>query len=187
MAKSLTIKEALDFCSATKVDKKGKKIKNRFNKKNFNLLMTAISNDVEFKDTVAKKLGDSFKTEDLFVTKDFRKWLKKQVEKAGLDSKDAEIVLTNDFHIDDMEPVYDFFVACIYQYMKAGNRFDFHTYEDFSGSISIDDIDEVSKVSEAKNPTTGEVIGKFKYKTKKHKKLKAKSSAPKWLVEKRPV
>lgn len=187
MAKSLSIKEVMELITPTKKDKKGKKIKNRFNKEKFNALMTAMANDVEFKETVAKKLGNTFKTEDIFVTKGFRKWLKKQVEKAGIDSKESAIILTNNFQIDDMEPLYDFFVSAMYQYMKAGNRFEMHTHEDFQGSLSIDDEGEKTKVSEAKNPATGESLGKFEYKTKKYKKLKVKSSAPKWLTDKRSI
>lgn len=186
MAKLMSVEEALATMQA-KTNAKGEKVLNRFNKKNFNILMTAIANDVNFTEKVAKKVGDGFELEDVMVTKAFRKWCKKLVEKAGIDSKDAEVVMTSDFIIDDMEALYDFFSAALYEYINAGNKFDMHTKEDFQGSIFMKDIAETTKEYEARNPSTGETIGKFEGKTKKHKELKIKSTAPSWLSSKRQL
>jgi hypothetical protein len=149
--------------------------------------MTAIANDLDFSEKVAKKVGDSFELEDVMVTKEFRKWCRKLVEKAGIDSKDAEVVMTSEFTIDDMAPLYEFFASALYQYIDAGNKFDLLTKEDFQGSIFLKDVDEVEKEYVARNPGTNEVIGKYQGKTKKHKEVKVKSTAPSWLSSKRKL
>ena len=130
MAKIMTVEEALATMQAKK-NSKGKKVLNRFSKKNFNTLMVAMANDVDFTEKVAKKTGDSFVLEDVMVTKAFRKWVKKLVEKAGIDANESERVMSDDFKIDDMEALYDFFVAALYEYLNAGNRFDLPNKEDF--------------------------------------------------------
>ena len=66
MAKIMTVEEALATMQA-KSNAKGEKVLNRFNKKNFNILMTAIANDVDFTEKVAKKTGDTFELEDVIV------------------------------------------------------------------------------------------------------------------------
>lgn len=186
MAKIMTVEEALASMQAKSNDK-GEKVLNRFSKKNFNILMTAMANDIEFTEKVAKKTGDTFELEDVMVTKAFRKWCKKLVEKAGIDSSESDIVMSPDFKIDDMEALYDFFAAALYEYMDAGNKFDLPNKEDFQGSIYIKDVDEATKEYEARNPATGETIGKFSSTTKKHKEVKVKSSAPAWLSTKRQL
>jgi len=102
MAKTSSVKDVLATMVA-KTNAKGNKVLNRFSKKNFNNLMTAIANDTEFVAKVAKKSGDSFEVEDVFVSKDFRKWCKKLVEKFGVDSHDADAVMSSDFHFDNMK------------------------------------------------------------------------------------
>lgn len=182
--KILTVEEALKEISA-KPGKNGKITPNRFSKKNFNLLLTALANDVDFKEKVVKKAGDdSVELEDIMVTKDFRKWIKKIVEKLGVDSKDADVVLTSDFKIDNVDGLYDFFASAVYEYMLAGNRFDIPAHEDFKGSIYLKDIDASSKTGTARNPMTGEILGNYETKKKKHKELGVKSSCPKYLTEK---
>ena len=54
MAKIMTVEEALATMQAKK-NSKGKKVLNRFSKKNFNTLMVAMANDVDFTEKVAKK------------------------------------------------------------------------------------------------------------------------------------
>jgi hypothetical protein len=186
MAKIMTVKEALAMMQA-KENKKGEKIINRFNKKNFNILMTAIANDLTFSEKVAKKVGDSFDLEEVLVTKGFRKWCKKLVEKAGVDKSESEIVMSPDFKIDDCEELYDFFAAALYEYMDAGNKFDLPGKEDFQGSFYIKDVAEATREYDARNPLTNENIGKFKSTTKKHKEAKAKSTAPDWLTTKKKL
>ena len=186
MAKIMTVEEALATMQA-KTNAKGEKVLNRFNKKNFNILMTAIANDVDFTEKVAKKTGDTYELEDVMVTKAFRKWCKKLVEKAGIDSQESDIVMSPEFKIDDCEALYDFFAAALYEYMDAGNKFDLPNKEDFQGSFYLNEIGETVKEYEARNPASGEIIGKFEGKTKKHKEAKVKSTAPAWLSSKRKL
>jgi len=64
--------------------------------------MTAIANDIDFTSKVAKKSGDSFEVEELTISKDFRKWCKKLIEKFGVDSNDANAIMSKDFVFDNM-------------------------------------------------------------------------------------
>ena len=186
MAKILTVQEALDLVKA-KTNAKGDKQINRFNKKNFNTLALAIANDTDFKIQVAKKSGDTCELEDVMVTKEFRKWCKKFAEKLGVDSAESEKVLSNDFKIDTVDGLTDFMSAAIYEYMNAGNRFDFPNREDFQGGMYIKDIAESTTVRDAKNPKDGSYIGTFETHKKKHKVLAVKSSCPTYLSDKRKI
>lgn len=186
MSKIMTVAEAIESMTAKK-NAKGNTVLNRFSKKNFNNLMVAIANDVEFTEKVAKKTGETFELEDIMVTKEFRKWCRKLVEKAGVDAYESEVVMTDNFKIEDMTPLYDFFAAALYKYINAGNKFDLHTHEDFEGSIFLKDIEESKNTYSARNPLTGEALGNFERKTKKHRELRVKSSAPEWLSTKRKI
>ena len=183
MAKVLTVAEALDHIKG-KVNEKGEMVNNRFSKKNFNTLVLALANDVDFNVDVAKKVGDNCDLEEVMVTKEFRKWVKKLVEKFGVDSKDSERALTNDFVIDNVDGLYEFFSTAIYEYMQAGNRFDLPNREDFQGGFVLKTIPETSREYEAKNPKDQSVIGTFKATKKKHKVVVAKSSCPDYLSTK---
>lgn len=186
MAKIMTVAEAIESITAKK-NVKGSVVLNRFSKKNFNNLMVAIANDVNFTDKIAKKAGDSFELEDIMVTKEFRKWCRKLVEKAGVDSYESEVVMTDNFKIEDMTPLYDFFASALFKYIEAGNKFDLHTHENFEGSIFIKEMAEEKKVYPARNPSTGESLGNYESVTKKHNKLHVKSGAPDWLKSKRKI
>ena len=139
MSKTSSVKDVLATMVA-KTNAKGNKVLNRFSKKNFNSLMTAIANDVEFTSKVAKKVGDKCEIEELFVSKDFRKWCKKLIEKFGVDSSDAETVMSDKFKFDNMEGFYEFFMTAVNEYLSAGNKFDFLTQEDFKATISLKDV-----------------------------------------------
>ena len=186
MAKIMTVQEALDSIQA-KTNAKGEKVINRFSKKNFNTLMTAMANDVDFTSQVAKKTGDSVELEDVMVTKEFRKWCKNLVEKAGVDKNESEIVLSENFKIDNVEGLYDFFTTALYEYLAAGNRFDLPAREDFQGGIVLKDVDESVRVYDARNPKDGTYLGTFETTKKKHKELGVKSSCPTYLSSKRQI
>lgn len=184
--KSVTVEEALKKCAA-KTNDKGHVVLNRFDKKKFNTLMLAIANDPEFKVQVAKKTGGEVVLGDIFPTKEFRKFLKKVVEKAGVDSKESELVLSDSFQIPSVEGMYDFMSAVIYEYLNAGNRFDFPNREGFTGSLMLKEIPETKKQYNSRNPRTNESIGLFESTKKKHKELKVKSSCPTYLSSKRKI
>lgn len=186
MSKTASVKDVL-ATMVVKTNAKGNKVMNRFSKKNFNNLMTAIANDVEFTTKVAKKVGDKCEVEELFVSKDFRKWCKKLIEKFGVDASDAETVMSDKFKFDNMDGLYEFFMTAVNEYLSVGNKFDFLTQEDFKATISIKDVEAKESEYEAKNPLTGESLGKVKSKTKAHKELKVKTSAPEWLTTKKRI
>ena len=186
MAKILTVAEALEAVAA-KTNAKGEKTINRFNKKNFNMVALAIANDIDFKTQVAKKTGDTCVLEDVMVTKEFRKWCKKFAEKLGVDSVESERILNGEFQIDNVEGLTDFMAAAIYEYMNAGNRFDFPSREDFQGGFYLKEVKESTSVRDAKNPKDGSILGTFETTKKKHKVLAAKSSCPTYLSSKRKI
>ncbi len=187
MAKIMTVEEALETMRA-KANAKGKVTVNRFNKKNFNTLMTALANDLEFKAKVAKvKKGELDSLEDVMVTKEFRKWCKKLVEKMGVDKTESEKVLTSEFQIPDMDGMYEFFATALYEYMNAGNQFEMLPKEDFKGLIYLKDVDEKTTVSDAFSPQDRSYLGTFETTKKKHKEVAAKSSCPSFLVNRKKV
>lgn len=179
--KVLTVQEAIESMSA-KVNEKGKVVYNRFSKKNFNTLMVALLNDPEFTVKAAKvKGGELGELEDVMITKEFRKWCKMLVEKAGVDKSESERVLSSDFVIDNVDGLYEFFAGALYEYLSAGNKWDMIPTEDFKGSLFIKTVDEKTTVGEAKNVQTGESLGDFKTTKKKHRELGVKSGCPDYL------
>ena len=183
MSKVMTVEEALASMEA-KEGKNGNTVVNRFNKKNFNTLMTAMANDPEFTAKVVKvKNNEISDVEDVMVTKGFREFCKRIVEKAGMDKKESEIVLTSDFTFSnsDLNGIYEFFAEAVYTYMAAGNQFDFLPKEDFKGSISLKNVGEVTKTAEAFNPKDRSSLGTYQTTKKAHKELTVKSSCPVFL------
>ena len=76
----------------------------------------------------------------------------------------------------------------MYLYMDQGNQFDFPNKMDFRGGIRLVEIPESTKVYDARDlGGSGKVMGKVERTTKKHKKLKVKSSAPTYLSSKRLI
>ena len=188
MAK-LTVNDVLkEMTSGTNA--KGKKLYNRFNRKNFEKLLTTMLNDPKFTTKVASvKKGELASVEEIAVSEKIRKWCRKLVEKAGIDSSESAVVMGEDFEVPNMDGFYEFIATAIWLYMEQGNQFDFLPREDFKQtSIVVKDVDPSTKVREARNPATGESLGKYEYSTGKHKKLVVKSSgAPKWLQTRKYV
>ena len=183
MAQILTVEEALASMQAKK-NKKGDIIINRFNKRNFNTLMLALANDIDFASEFARIKNGDVDLEEVMVTKKFRKWCKRLVEKMGIDKSESERIMTSEFTIDNIDGIYEFFTEAVYLYMKAGNRFDLPSKKGFQGGIYLKDIPEKETVSESKNPQTGESLGKYKRKKKAHTELKSRSTTPGYLTEK---
>ena len=178
---AVSVSDILKEMSATKKDN-GTFNYNRFNKKNFEKLMKAMLNDPGFTAEVAKvKNGQLDTVEKIEVSKDFRKFIKRIVEKFGVDKVESERVLSADFTIDNVEGLYPFFAEAMYIYIEQGNRFDLLPKKDFKGSIAIKEVPKQSKTKEARNPQTKESLGSFKTTKDKHKVLVVKSSCPEWL------
>lgn len=186
MAKYKSVEEALDDMRG-RIGKNGEILPNRFNKKKFNYLMVAMMNDPNFKEKVAVIHKDDHEIEEIMVTKEFRKWCKYLVEKAGMDSIESERIMSDDFKIDKIDGLYEFFVAAIYEFMKMGNRFDLLPQEDFKASLELVKVPEQKKKRKAKNPITGEDLGEYETHTMEHTELRVKSKAPKWLSKKRRI
>lgn len=188
MSKYANVKEALESMRAV-VDDNGKVKLNRFNKKKFADLLTTMANDVNFVTTVARSVngGTEAEVEEIAVSKEFRKWLKKQVEKCGVDRMESEKILTDEFVIDDMNPFYDFFTIAMIEYMNAGNYFQFPTKPDFEATLSTKKVEKKSVTKDAYTPGKKEerqFIGTFTTHYGEHMEMKISSSCPKFLKKK---
>ena len=179
----ITVEEALKSMTSEKG-------KNRFNKKNFTTLMTAMANDPEFVAKVVKVKNSEIDTvETVMVSKGFREFCKKIAEKSGVDKSESARILTDSFEFtnSDLNGLYEFFTTAVYEYMSAGNTFDFMPTEDFKGSISLKDVPETVKVAEAFSPKDRSSLGTYETTKKKHKELVAKSSCPVFLKNRKKV
>lgn len=192
MAKYANVREALEDMKAV-VEGNGKIKINRFNKKRFNDLMTALANDTEFTTEVARAVngGSESVVETVAVSKEFRKWLKKQVEKAGVDKAESEkILIADEFVIDDMNPFYDFFTTAMIEYMNAGNYFQFPTRPDFEATLSTKKVPKKTVTKESFTPGKKEErksLGVFTTVYGDHTELSSSSSCPKFLKKRNPA
>jgi hypothetical protein len=161
---------------------------NRFSKKSFNRLVKAMLNDTSFTAKVAQASGtELIRIEEVAVTEGFRKFLKKVLEKAGIDKKDSEVVLGDSFTIDNVEGLYEFFAEALYQYMDAGNKFDLLPKEDFKGSLYLKKIAAGSREASVRNPQTNEDMGKFEFGHKPYTMLTTTSPCPEYLKTKKKL
>ena len=180
---TMSVEEAIASMKA-KEGKNGKPTINRFNKKNFTTLMTAMANDPNFSAKVVKVKNKELESvENVMVSQGFRDFCKKVVEKAGVDKKESGIVYSPsfEFNTSDLNGLYEFFADAVYEYMAAGNQFDFLPTEDFKASISLKDVAEVTKTSEAFSPKDRSSLGFYKTTKKAHKELTVKSNCPSFL------
>lgn len=188
----LTVEEVLAEMTAARKENGSFKY-NRFNLKNFQKLMKTMLNDPNFETKVAKVIktadGEASEVteETVEVTKGFRKFCKKIIEKAGVDKAESERILTEDFQFDNVDGLYEFFATAMYLYIEKGNRFDLLPKKDFKGSIYLKEVNETTTVSKARSPQTGDFLGEYETKKKKHKVAAVKSSCPKYLVEKKKL
>nr|DAO30613.1 MAG TPA: hypothetical protein [Caudoviricetes sp.] len=178
-------KKVKEYCEGiqARVRDDGRKIINRFSEKNFKGLMKAMINDNEFKHVVVNvKNGEIESTEDIFPAAELRNFLRRILEKAGIDKSESAKVLDDSFKIENIDGLYEFMDAAIMTYMECGNRFDFKPTEDFRGGIYLIDVPETETETSQINPRTKENMGRFKTTKKAHKKLGAKSPCPKFLA-----
>lgn len=188
----MTVKDALESMHGTVTDE-GKVKLNRFNKKKFADLLVALANDTEFTTEVARSIngGDECVVEEVAVSKEFRKWCKKLVEKAGVDKMESEKVMNSeDFTITDMTPFYDFFCTAMIEYMDAGNYFSLPNKTDMEATFSIKKHDK--KVVEKDSFTPGaaserKFLGVFETTYEPHRTVNVKSSCPSYKKKKKKV
>lgn len=183
----MTVKEVLKTMQG-KQNEKGDIIVNRFSKKNFNNLMKAMVNDPEFivKVPVVKN-GEISELKEIMVSNEFRNCIKKILEKAGVDKKESMMVLDPSFTFENLDGLYEFFATAVYEYMSAGNKFDFIPREDFKGSITIKKKGKSKKTSKARNPRTGESLGEFEYTTEPYNILVSSSPCPEYLKTRKKI
>lgn len=188
MAKNvISVKEVLAEMAATRKEN-GNFNYNRFNKKNFEKLMKTMLNDPDFKTQVAHaKKGELESVEEIEVTKEFRKFCKRIIEKSGVDKKESERILTDEFMFDNVSGLYEFFATALYLYIEQGNRFDLLPKKDFKGSIAIKENKKSSKTSAAHSPQTREYLGDYEVTKDAHKVLVVKSSCPSYLKSRKKV
>ena len=182
----LTVKEVLEEISATRKEN-GSFNYNRFNKKNFEKLMKAMLNDPNFKTEVAKVKDNNLEIEEIEVSKEFRKFCKRVIEKAGVDKAESERILSEEFTFDNVSGLYEFFATAMYLYIEKGNRFDLIPKKDFKGSVSLKEVAKSTKTSAAHSPQTREYLGDFEVTKEAHKVLTIKSSCPKYLKTRKKV
>lgn len=161
---------------------------NRFSKKAFNDLLKAMLNDTEFVSEVAvtknKELAD---VQKVLVTNEFRGFLRRVIEKAGVDKAESAMVMDPSFTIDNVDGLYDFMTAAIYEYMSAKNTFEFPSKKDFKGKLTIKQKAATKQEKEARNPQTGESLGTWEYSTEPYRVLVASSPAPDYLKSRRKL
>ena len=157
----------------------GKMNHNRFSKKAFNELLTAMVNDPEFTtDFAVSAKGELKSVEEIRVTEGFRKWLQKVVEIAGIDKAESAVVLSKDFVIPNMDGLYELFTTAMYEYMKNGSRFDMIPKKDFKASFAMNKKAPKTKTGTLLNPSTGEVLGTYSTDMAEHWEASVKSSCP---------
>nr|DAR14076.1 MAG TPA: integrase [Caudoviricetes sp.] len=179
----MTVKEVLE-----EIKSEGENKYNRFSKKNFDKLMKAIVNDVEFSEKVAQVKGGELVDEiPVMVTKNFRKFLRHIVEKAGVDKAESQVVMEESFTIDNVDGLYDFFTAALYEYIAAGNKFDMPKTKDFQGSLYMKSNPKASKKTKGRNPQTGEDLGEFEQSNEAYHSLAVSSPCPKWLKSRKKL
>lgn len=184
---TVTVDQVLAEISANRKEN-GELQLNRFNKKDFNKLMKAMLNDPEFTTEVAVvKKNNLDSIEKIEVSKSFRAFIKKLVEKMGIDKTESEKVLSPDFTIDNVDGLYEFFATAMYTYIESGNKFDLLPKKDFKGSIAIKEVKKQSKTAAAYSPQTREFLGDYETTKEAHKELIVKSSCPSYLKSRKKV
>lgn len=159
----------------------------RFNKQKFNWLMRAMLNDPDFVETSVKYYHQNLQPVDLSVSKDFRKFIKRVLEKLGVDSSEAKRILEPEFKFDNVNGLYEFFASAVYEYMEVGNKFDLIPKEDFRATIYMDTEKKKKKKYKARDPISGTYLGEVEVETEEHKRLKVSSPAPKWMTKRKKI
>lgn len=171
-------KEFNKIKSNVSVSKSGK-VKKTFSRTDFDKLLIAFMNTPDYSTEIAKTKDGKMVTETIYPVKAFRKFVGKVLAKCGADAQEVA-KMEQEFEFTNVDDLYYFISEYLMVYMDAGKKFDFPTKENFSGSISLKDVEET--IGEYR-PINGDSKEPFKIKTKSHKILEKKSKAPKWLKE----
>lgn len=168
-------KEMMEKLAASvKTSKSGGKIKSS-SKKDFEALFAAFLNEVGYEAEVVTIKGGDKTTEVVKPVDDFRKMFYNTLVDFGVDKQEAERILTSEYKFKKAPGAHAFTSEILEQYLE-NKDFAFLPKEDFVAKISIVDVAEQTK--EFRIPDSDKTVTKT---IKKHRKLKSKSSAPKWL------
>ena len=179
----MTVKEVLE-----EIKSAGENKYNRFSKKSFNKLMKAMVNEPDFELKVASVKGGELVEEiPVMATKEFRKFLKHVVEKAGIDKKESELVLDESFKLDNVDGLYEFFTAALYEYIKAGNKFELPQTKDFKGTLYMKSNAPAKKTRKPRNPRSGEYMDEYEETTEAYHSLGVSSPCPSWLKSRKTL
>lgn len=160
----------------------------RFNKKSFTRLMKAMANDTTFTQEVVKvKNGEISEVTEIMVSNEFRKFIQKVLEAAGIDKKESALALSEEFSINNVDGLYEFFATCLYKYLEAGNSFDLLPVKGFKGSIGLKQVPETTKTADAFSPKDRSYIGTFTTVKGAHAELTVKSGCPSYLKSRKKV
>ena len=156
-----------------------------WSKSDFDKLFRAFLNDYGYKTQVASTKNGELVTSEIEPVKQFRDTvITKLLVDAGLDKSEAAKIAA-EYEFTKMDGLYEIISEIIYNYMKAGKKFNFINKEDFNASLTLKDVEEtVSEYKTIKKKDSDEPVKTFKVETKAHTVLKAKSKAPKWLKKK---
>jgi len=160
----------------------------RFNKEEFNKNIKDILNNPDYSIGVvkiSKAKEEGYTVSEVAVSKNFRKFCKKLLEQFGVDKFESEKVMTSDFQFTNVDGLYEFICTCIYKYIDEGNKFDFVPRMGFKGSLELVNVEAKEKTSKLKDADGN--INIYQTFMKPHKKLKASSSCPSYLKEKKKL
>ena len=161
------------------VSPKGKK-KKTFSRSDFDRLLTAFLNETGYTIKAASTKGGELEITDIKPVQMFRdKVITKILTDNGHDKAEAAKIAA-EYEFTKVDGLYEIISEVIYQYMAADKKFAFVTKEDFTGSLTLTDVD----ASEDTYKSPADQSKSFKVKTKAHKKIKSSSKAPKWLKKK---
>ena len=163
---------------------KGGKVKKTFSRTDFDTLLKAMLNETDYStEYCSTKAGEMVK-KTVQPVKMFRESLKRVLTSFGVDSHDAEKIVS-EYKFTNVDGWYELMSEIIYRYMEADKKFDFPTREDFKGSMSLKSVDQaVGTYSTIQKKGETGPVEKFNIETKAHKVLEKKSKAPAWLKRK---
>lgn len=174
--------EAIEAIKAGTVNEKGEKKALTFNREAFEDVVTSLINTPEYEVETASKDAESETGYKVTTTKpvaELRKSLEQFLIDAGVDKAEAAHQAAT-AEIKKLNGIYEIFSEALYQYLKAGKKFNFVTKTDFQGSLELQENEEtVKEYTNMQSPTKD----KFKKREGKHSKVKASSKVPQWLAQ----
>ena len=155
----------------TKSKKKGKPII-AFSKPDFDKLAKAFLNDFNYTTGVVSAKADTIVTKEVMPVQMFR--AKTILMDFGVDSQEVQKVLDT-YQFRNIDGMYEVCSELIYNYIKAGRKFDFMPKDDFNGGVLLKHMDGF--VGEYTDITTKQ---KIKVRKEGHNLLKMRSKCPAW-------